>query len=102
MPKAVFKQYNQGLGCLFPMSLDEKIPSHFPVRLVNQIVDNLDIGKVIDTYKGGGASSYHPRMMLKLVLFAYLNNVYSCRKIEKHNLENIHYIMAFRYANTRS
>jgi transposase len=46
------------------------------------VVDNLDISKVIDTYKGGGTSAYPPRVMLKLVIFAYLNNIYSCRKIE--------------------
>jgi transposase len=92
MIKAVFKQYNQGQICMFPMSLDEKIPADATVRLVNQIVDELDISKVIDTYKGGGTSSYHPRMMLKLVLYAYLNNIYSCRKIEKQNRENIHYM----------
>jgi transposase len=92
MSKAVFKQYNQGQICMFPMSLDEKIPSDASVRLVNQIVDDLDISKVFETYKGGGTSSYHPRMMLKLVLYAYLNNIYSCRKIEKQNLENIHYM----------
>ena len=50
---------------MFPMSLDEKISPNAPVRLVNQIVDNLDISKVFDTYNGGGTSSYHPRMMLK-------------------------------------
>jgi len=77
---------------MFPMSLDEKIPSNAPVRLVNQVVDNLDISKIINTYKGGGTSAYSPRMLLKLVVFAYLNNVFSCRKIEKHNLENIHYM----------
>ena len=80
--KAVFKAYNQGQGTLFPMHLDSKISSDSPVRLVSRIVDKLDISHVIDTYDGGGTSSYHPRMMLKVVLFAYLNNIYSCRKIE--------------------
>jgi transposase len=92
MSKVVFKQYHQGQVCMFPMSLDDKIATDAPVRLVNQIVDELDISKIISTYKGGGTSSYSPRMMLKLVLYAYLNNIYSCRKIEKHNLENIHYM----------
>lgn len=82
MSKAVFKSYNQGQISLFPSSLDEKLPQDSPARLINQIVDSLDITKVIDTYKGGGTSAYHPRMMLKIVLFAYLNNIYSCRKIE--------------------
>ena len=92
MTKVVFKSYNQGQGCLFPMRLEDKIPEDAPVRLVNQIVDQLDISHVISTYKGGGTSAYFPRMMLKLVIYAYLNNVYSCRKIEKNNLENIHYM----------
>jgi len=83
MKKATFKSYNQGQITLFPTSLDEKIPQSSPVRLINQIVDNLDITKVFDTYKGGGTSAYHPRMMLKVVLFSYLNNMYSCRKLEQ-------------------
>ena len=92
MPRAVFKPYDQGQLCMFPMSLGEKIPANAPVRIINQIVDDLDISEVFNTYKGGGSSSYHPRMMLKLVLYAYLNNIYSCRKIEKQALENIHYM----------
>jgi transposase len=82
MSKAVFKSYNQGQISLFPASLEEKVPEDSPTRLINRIVDSPDIVKVIDTYKGGGTSSYHPRMMLKVVLFAYLNNIYFCRKIE--------------------
>jgi transposase len=39
-----------------------------PARQISQIVDSLDITKVIDTYKGGGCSSYHPRMMLKIAI----------------------------------
>ena len=83
MAKAIFKSYNQGQISLFPASLDEKIPQNSPVRTINQIVDNLDITKVLDTYKGGGTSAYHPRMMLKVILYSYLNNIYSCRKIEQ-------------------
>ena len=82
MATRIFKDYSQGQVSLFPASLDEKLPLNSPARLVNQIVDSLDISRVIDTYKGGGTSAYHPRMMLKVVIFAYLNNIYSCRRIE--------------------
>ena len=82
MAQPVFKSYSQGQAVLFPASLDEKLPADSPARLVNEIVDNLDISRVIDTYKGGGSSAYHPRIMLKVVIFGYLNNIYSCRKIE--------------------
>ena len=31
-------------------------------------------------------------MMLKVIIYAYMNNIYSCRKIEKLLLRDIHYI----------
>lgn len=52
----------------------------------------MDISEIISTYKGGGTSAYAPRMMLKVVIFAYLNNVYSCRKIQTQLEQNIHYM----------
>lgn len=92
MRKPVFKSNLQGQISVFPARLDQNITEDAPVRLVNQIVDKLDISVIEKTYKGGGTSSYHPRMMLKVLFYAYMNNIYSCRKIEKHLLENIHYM----------
>lgn len=66
--KAIFKNYKQGQITLFPASLDGKTPQDATVRLVNQIVDSLDISKVIGTYKGYDTSSYHPRMLFKVVI----------------------------------
>jgi len=43
-------------------------------------------------YKGGGTSSYHPRVLLKVLVYAYLDNTYSSRKIETSLKENIHYM----------
>ena len=83
MSKPKFKSYNQGQVTLFPPSLDEKVAENSPARIINQIVDSLDLSKVFDTYKGGGTTAYNPRMMLKVVLYSYLNNVYSSRKIEQ-------------------
>ena len=83
MAKPKFKSYNQGQVTLFPPSLDEKVPENSPARIINQIVDSLDLSKVFDTYKGGGTTAYNPRMMLKVVLYSYLNNTYSSRKIEQ-------------------
>lgn len=92
MSKPVFKANFQGQISLFPARLDQNISEDSPVRLINQIVDNLDISEIEKTYAGGGTSSYHPRMMLKVLFYAYMNNIYSCRKIGKQLLENIHYM----------
>jgi transposase len=92
MAKAQFKTYNQGAGDLFPCRLDDRIPQDAAVRLVNRVVDGLDISWLINTYKGGGTTSYHPRMLLKVLFYGYMNNVYSCRKIARCLEENIHYM----------
>ena len=92
MSRVVFKSNEQRQIVLFPTSLDEKVPQDSPARLVNQIVDNLDIAQIIDTYKGGGTSAYHPRMMLKVVLYSYLNNIYSSRKIEQALADRISFM----------
>ncbi len=91
MGKIVFKPTNQNQPALFPFSFDAIIPANHPVRLVNRIIDKIDIREIISTYKGGGTSSYHPRVLLKILIFSYLNNIYSSRKIEKANKESIYY-----------
>jgi len=90
--KVVIKEYNQGQQILFPERLDAYISEDSPVRLINQIVDQLDLTEVIATYKGGGSSCYSPRMLLKVLFYSYMNNIYSCRRIEKAMKENIHYL----------
>lgn len=92
MAKIVFKELTSNQNVLFPASLSEKIAPNHPVRVVNSVVDALDISCLLWAYKGGGTSSYHPRMMLKVLFYAYLNNIYSCRKIEKALQENIHFM----------
>jgi len=90
--KAVFKTYDQDQLSLLPPSYDDLVPANHPVRIVNTIVDHLDISVLEESYKGGGTSSYHPRMLLKVIIYAYLRNLYSSRKIEQALAENIHFM----------
>lgn len=92
MSKPVFKELPFSKPSLFPTDIFERIGQDHPVRLVDTVVDKLDISILLDKYKGGGTSAYHPRMMLKVLFYAYLNNVYSCRKIEKALQENIYFM----------
>lgn len=52
----------------------------------------MDISGIIAGYKPGGASSHHPRMLLKSLVYAYINNIYSSRKIEEAVSSNIYYM----------
>lgn len=92
MAKIAFKSANQGQFQLLPSSLDELIPVTHPVRVVNSILDRIDVSKLLESYKGDGNSCFHPRMMLKVLIYAYLNNICSSRRIEPQLKEHIHYM----------
>ena len=62
MAKVTFKPYPQYETLLLPPSLSELIPATHPVRLVNAVLDKIDISELESTYVGGGASSYNPRL----------------------------------------
>ena len=80
MAKIVFKELTSNQNVLFPVSLSEKIAPNHPVRVCKQCCRRLDISCLLWAYKGGGTSSYHPCMMLKVLFYAYLNNIYSVVK----------------------
>ena len=90
--RVVFKTYNQNQLMLIPPSLDELIKPNHPVRLINTVIDRLDLESLVNKYEGGGASSYHPRMLLKVLVYGYLCNIYSSRKLEDAVMENIHFM----------
>jgi len=90
MPKPVFKAYDPTQMFLLPPNLEELIEKHHPVRIVNDIIEKIDIEPLKRQYKGGGTSSYNPKMLLKVMVYGYLRNVYSSRKIEEMLKENIH------------
>ncbi len=87
-----FKEYAQGLGELFPQTYEEIIPQNAPVRFVSYIIDQLNFDDIYKKYPHLGRSPYHPRMMFKVLIFAYMNNVYSCREIEDCILSNVRYM----------
>ncbi len=92
MTKITFKSDNQKQSLLLPPSLDELIPATHSVRVVNAIIDRLNVDVILHTYRGGGNSCFHPRQMLKILVYAYLNNIYSSRRIAQQLTENIHYM----------
>lgn len=88
----LFKPYRQNQVQLLPPSLDSLIEPSHPVRRVSDLIDQIDISPLIAQYSGRGASSYHPRMMLKVLVYGYMRNIYSSRKLEMAIKENIHFM----------
>ncbi len=90
--KPTFKPYAQGQLMVLPPTIQELISADHPVRVVNQIIDKINLAPLLKQYKGGGCSSYHPRMMLKVLIYGYLSNIYSSRKLEAATRENIYFM----------
>ena len=92
MTQAKFKTYSREELELIPQSWDEKIKQGHPVRIVDQVVDKLDLAKLYSSYKGGGTTSHNPKMLLKAIIYAYIRNIYSSRKIEDAVKSDINFI----------
>ena len=73
---------------------NEDIAENDPVRVVDAVVESLDLSEFKKLYRERGRCPYHPKMMLKVILYAYMNNIYSCRKIEKAVQRDIHLLLS--------
>ena len=94
LPKlnVVFKRYSQNQQFLLPKNINDFVgPGHI-ARLISEIIDGMDIDFILETYKGGGTSSYDPRMMLKTWILGFVNRIYSCRLVAKNLRENLAFI----------
>jgi len=95
-----FRSYDQHQSFLLPPSLDDWLPAGHTARFVSDVVDDvLDLGAIYASYTNAtGAPPFDPRMMLKLVVYAYSSGVTSSREIERR----CHVDVAFRWlsANT--
>ena len=82
IPKIMFKSYTSNDNLLLPPCLGDFIPQNDPVRVVHRIIEQINLEELYRRYSPKGCSAYHPRMMLQILVYAYLRNIYSSRRIE--------------------
>ena len=88
----VFKAYNQQQILAIPPTLEELIPQSHPVRVVNEVINKLNIEPLLKAYHIRGSSSYHPQLLLKVLVYGYVTNVYSSRKLAAACQESIYFM----------
>ena len=86
-----FKEYNQD-QLMIPMAWESLIEEKHLARVVNDVIDKMNLDKLLETYSDKGCSSYHPRMLLKVLMYAYVTKNYSSRLMAKAVKENIYFI----------
>ena len=88
------KGHNRNQLVLFPTSLDDVIDQDNDVRFIELFIESLDIPKMgfKISFVENGRPAYHPKDLLKLYLYGYLNSIRSSRKLEKETIRNIEVI----------
>lgn len=81
--------YEPGRQLKLPIETEIFIAEDNPVRLVSAVVERMDISKIERSYSREGRNEYPPRILLKVLIYAYLRMIYSSREIERACRENI-------------
>ena len=66
-----FRQVDRQTGFLLPPSVDEWLPQRHLARFVVEVIDGLDLRALSGSYRGSGSASYHPEMLLGLLVYSY-------------------------------
>jgi transposase len=91
--KSNFRTIDRQTGYLLPPSVDEWLPEKHLARFIVEVIDGLDLGRMSGAYRGSGSASYHPRMLLGLLVYGYATGVFSSRKLERATYDSV----AFRF-----
>jgi transposase len=88
-----FRTIDRQTGYLLPPSVDEWLPEKHLARFVVEVIDGLDLRAMSGDYRGSGSASYHPRMLLGLLVYGYATGAFSSRKLERATYDSV----AFRF-----
>jgi transposase len=93
LPMSNFRDVDRQTAFLLPPSVDEWLPEEHLARFVVEVVEALDLRAMSGSYRGSGSASYHPSMLLGLLVYGYATGVFSSRKLERATYDSV----AFRF-----
>src|SRR5471030_879008 len=88
-----FRQIDRETGFLLPPSVDEWLPERHLARFIVEVIAGLDLRSMSGRYRGSGSASYHPKVLLGLLVYGYATGVFSSRKLERATYDSV----AFRF-----
>ena len=88
-----FRNFDRRTLFLLPPSVDEWLPETHSARFVEEVIDALDVSAMSNSYRGSGSASYHPKLLLGLLVYGYATGVFSSRKLERATYNSV----AFRF-----
>jgi transposase len=88
-----FRPVDRDTGFLMPPSVDEWLPERHLARFVVEVVASLDLRAMTGSDRGSGEASYHPAVLLGILVYGYATGVFSSRKLERATYD----LVAFRF-----
>jgi transposase len=88
-----FRPIDRDMDYLFPPSVDEWLPEKHLARFVVEMIESLDLSMMTKSYRGAGSASYHPTLLVGLLVYGYATGVFSSRKLERASYDSV----AFRF-----
>lgn len=88
-----FRDIDRDTPFLLPPSINEWLPENHLARFVVEVIEGLDLRAMSGAYRGSGSRSYHPSMLLGLLVYGYATGAFSSRKLERATYDSV----AFRF-----
>jgi transposase len=88
-----FRPTDRETGFLMPPSVDEWLPERHLARFIVEAVEGLDLRGMSGSYRGSGSASYHPTVLLSILVYGYATGLFSSRKLERATYDSV----AFRF-----
>src|SRR5437016_7405101 len=88
-----FRAIDRETGFLLPPSIDEWLPEKHLARFVVEVIEGLELSAMVGSYRGSGSASYHPALLLGVLVYGYATGVFSSRKLERATYDSV----AFRF-----
>lgn len=87
-----YNEFNDNFQLILPLNLENLIPEDDSVRLLSHVLEGLDYRKLYKAYSSVGRKpAVEPKIMFKILSYAYSQNIYSSRKIEKACTRDINF-----------
>lgn len=88
-----FRLTDRETDFLLPPSVDDWLPERHLARFIVDVVEGLDLRAMSGSYRGSGSASYHPSVLLAILVYGYATGVFSSRKLERATYDSV----AFRF-----
>jgi transposase len=93
-----FIEWDRKTPFLLPPSIEDWLPEGHLARFVVEMVEQLDLSSLKESYAGRGSQPHNPAMLVALLFYGYAVGVFSSRKLERSTYDSV----AFRYIAVNS